>query len=141
MPRKKVGDFTATLKKTRGEPRSLELPVDLEAGERSVRAAELASLVGEEQRQAADLEQYLETAKARRKDLEAELAGVRLQVRAIATVVREGREARPVRVVDENDYTAGAVYVVRLDTGEVVSTRSMSEAERQVALFPGPTES
>jgi hypothetical protein len=49
--------------------------------------------------------------------------------------VRTRSERREVTVFDRMDYKAGAVHTVREDTFEVVSTRGMSEADRQRGLF------
>jgi len=136
MTKKKQPDVTAKLSRMTGDPRSIPLPVQLTAGERAVRAQELATVIGEQQRAEDSLEQFVEETRATRKELAAAVSAAQLRVRELARIVRESREERSVSVVDEFDYEAAAVQTVRTDTGEVVGTRGMTEAERQVVLFP-----
>ena len=55
--------------------------------------------------------------------------------------VSEGCEGRDVECTEYWDYDRHEVYVVRLDTFETVSSRTMSNVERQRGLdFPEETE-
>ncbi len=57
--------------------------------------------------------------------------------------MRNKSEARPVECVEEPDAIHAVVNLIRQDTGEVVSSRSMTPGEladaRQVRLFEAPT--
>ena len=52
----------------------------------------------------------------------------------LARIVREGKEPRFVVCQERADYRAGQVYEVRTDTGELVTTRKMTQDERQLGL-------
>lgn len=52
----------------------------------------------------------------------------------LAAIVRDRQEPRPVVVKQHMDFAAGAVLAIRTDTGEVVRTRAMTDAERQMEL-------
>ncbi len=72
--------------------------------------------------------------KERRDSLESELAG-------LASQVREGAASIAVMVKDEPDYVTGLVRVIRVDNGELVRERPMTDEDRQGELFipPPPT--
>lgn len=54
----------------------------------------------------------------------------------LARIVRDGKEDRPVECAEVAIPDAGVVRIVRLDSGEAVGQRTMSESERQQSLFP-----
>jgi hypothetical protein len=56
------------------------------------------------------------------------------EMRDHARAVREGREFRDVACERVYNWTVGSVQDVRLDTGEVIAERAMTEAERQKSL-------
>jgi len=56
-------------------------------------------------------------------------------MRSLATTIRDGREYRPVECREEFNYERGIIEVMRVDTGEVVEQRRMTESERQGKLF------
>jgi len=56
-------------------------------------------------------------------------------VHRLAQVVREGSEEREVECYETKVYDLGLVRVVRNNTGEVVSSRTMRDSERNVPLF------
>jgi hypothetical protein len=55
----------------------------------------------------------------------------------LQAVVRERSEEREVPCVDQYDEDLGMVYTLRVDTGEKVDERRMSEEERQTELLDG----
>jgi hypothetical protein len=56
-------------------------------------------------------------------------------VHRLAQVVREGSEQREVECYETKIYDLGLVRVIRSDTGESVSSRTMKDSERNVPLF------
>lgn len=53
---------------------------------------------------------------------------------AMARVLRQGFEMRPIECREIYDYNVGTVQLVRLDTAEVVSDRQMNDDERQMTF-------
>jgi hypothetical protein len=111
------------------------LPVQLTDEEWDARADEMAAtekklLIAEGR----ELE-FAEHAKYEKKKLESVTADLRSKLSCQATVVREKQEKREVEVVERKDFEGSAVRLIRIDTGEVVRTRAMTEADRQRALF------
>lgn len=53
---------------------------------------------------------------------------------AMARVLRQGFEMRPIECREIYDYNVGIVQMVRLDTGEVVWDRQMNDDERQMTF-------
>ena len=104
------------------------LPVVLTEDELAVRSQELAKAVG-------DLEETDEARKASASFHGAEVKAARAVVARLSKVVRERREYRDVEVKDVFDYAEKRVDTVRLDTGERVWTRAMTEDERQVPML------
>lgn len=115
--------------------RTMSLPVRLSEDDVALRAQELATaekvLTDSENR----LESFVESAKGTKKKLETEIDTARYAVGRLAEVVRERRELREVPIVEDSDFEKGAVNTVRTDTGEIVSTRGMTQEERQRSLF------
>lgn len=58
------------------------------------------------------------------------------EITCIARVVREKKELRPVEVSEVKNYPRRIVEFIRVDTGEAVDSRPMTEPERNVELFP-----
>ncbi len=58
-----------------------------------------------------------------------------LEVSKLGAIVRAGEEFREVAVEDVSDFERSVISTMRLDTGEVVSTRGMTAHERQQHLF------
>lgn len=56
------------------------------------------------------------------------------RVRELAQEVRDGAELRMVECYERPKYREGVIELVRSDTREVVSTRKMSDADRQTTL-------
>jgi hypothetical protein len=94
-----------------------------EAGEKLARACED---IGAQEKRSADVKAEL---KAREAEIQAE-------VTRLTAVVRRQEEYRDVAVNVMHDYARGRVYEVRLDTGEEIGTREMTNEERQLGL-PG----
>ena len=49
----------------------------------------------------------------------------------IAKIIKQGFEERAVEVTEQSDYTARTIAIIRIDTGEVVNTRSMAIEDSQ----------
>jgi hypothetical protein len=85
---------------------------------------------------------------SRRGKFEAELNTYKSQVKAdmgredemikkCTGMIESGLEWRDVECVEQHDYTRNVVSILRLDTGEVVRERVMSEGERQMEIPEG----
>lgn len=114
----------------KGETTEL-LPVKLTDPELIDRGSHLAKVeddLGALDRREAD-------AKAEFKAQRSKLEGVR---HALAGVVRDRQEMRPVILEMFADYEQGVVEYIRTDLGEIVRDRPMGEAERQQGLFDKP---
>lgn len=110
----------------------LDLPCELTEAERLLRGSELARA----QRELGKIESRKKSAVA---DYKAQAEAIELRIALLARVVDEGVENRPVECRLDEDRNAATMKTVRVDTGEVVLSRPMTEAERQSRLFGGPT--
>jgi len=111
------------------------LPCELTDDEWVARSRDLASLEAIlADAEAAEVEAADEY-KARKKRLAAETQTKRANVARLAQIVRTRSEERNVEVKTETDFEASRVQTVRVDTGEVVSTRPMTETDRQREMF------
>lgn len=104
-----------------------ELPVKLSDAEVAAKARELSEVIEEIEEEEKDQAEQKAAMKARMGELEA-------KQRALARVVRRGTEDRMVDVWTVADYESGNARAVRQDTGEVLSSRVLSNAERQLPL-------
>ncbi len=106
----------------------LELPVKLtevELADCSYRLAEnIGALESIETERKADNDHWNAKAKA-----------VKPVIERLAKMVRERQELRQVEVRELLDGPAKTAKTIRVDTGEVIRTREMTEAERQRSLF------
>jgi hypothetical protein len=123
------------MSETNEAPKTMPLPVKLTEGEVALRAQELASAEAELGEVEVQLDQFTEAAKGTKKNLETKISEARAKVGRFARVVRDRSEYRLVEVIEEPDYERGAMDTVRKDTGEIVSTRGLTETERQQTLF------
>jgi hypothetical protein len=103
------------------------LPVRLTAKEAEERAQSLAATKLEIDR----LSVECKVVNANFKD---QLKGLGEQLRRLANVVKAGEEQRDVACEVTLDFTEGNYYVLRLDTGEFMDTRPLTEGERQLNL-------
>jgi len=62
------------------------------------------------------------------------------EIDRLAGIVREKAEPRPVECKNVRDLDRGVIEVTRLDTGEIVESRVMTEQERQVRMFDPEAE-
>lgn len=95
-----------------------------EIAERSKRAAHLV----------AECDQKEESREAANKQAKAQIAELEAELRRISTEVRDESTYRVVRCERVFYFRTGNVVERRLDTGEVLSERAMSEWERQTEL-------
>lgn len=112
----------------------LELPVTLNAEQVAEKGRELASVTLRAAKVESKMEEVKETARAEVKALKEKLSDIRGEVKSLARSVRKMEVVQPVmveaRVFDDNS----KVDVVRLDTEEVVETRALTEADRQMEI-------
>lgn len=110
-----------------GQPQKFQRHMDCEltSAELHNRSREAADLMAERDRTEAE---YKAAATIGR----TEVAGMDVNLRRLARIVRDGVEARPVEC--EARIVGGNVEVVRLDTGEVIETRAMTAEERQTEI-------
>ncbi len=127
----------ATPTKASGETRTMRLPVALEKDEVLARGKELARLKDEHTKANDDLDQASTAWKATKEQIQGRIDDADEQMRRVARVIRSGHEDRDVEVIDEPNYKTGVMASVRLDTGELVGSRGLTEAERQRSLFKG----
>lgn len=111
-------------------PRNLKqvLDVKLTAEEKAALADKVAQLDEKLQKQEADKKAAADRAKA-----EIELTSS--QMSELLATYRAGVEPREVECVETFLFATNQVTITRVDSGEVVSTRSMTTAERQVEMF------
>jgi hypothetical protein len=105
------------------------LPVRLNEEELLTKASLLSTKVHELAIEEDDQKDAKAAMKKRLDDLNREITDV-------ARIVREKVEPRPVEVHESKNYARRIVEIVRVDTGEVVDSRPMTEQERNVDLFP-----
>jgi hypothetical protein len=106
-----------------------DLPVVLTNRELRVRADELAKTVDHVKHIKAEKKANATKFKTQIEEAEGKIGD-------LATVVKERKELRPVEVVWEANYERSTMELVRLDTGEAIQVRSMTDKERQRQLFP-----
>lgn len=121
----------------RGETRTMKLPVELTHDELFARGKQLAGVKDEHTTAMDKLDRATTAWKATKEGVQNEINETEERMRIIARGIRSGREERDVAVVDEPNYKLGTMATIRLDTGELVATRGLSEAERQRSLFKG----
>lgn len=67
--------------------------------------------------------------------LKSKLAGLEARRNELASIVRRKADYKDVAVNVFHDYTRAIVDEIRTDTGEVLVSRAMTDAERQAKLF------
>lgn len=114
----------------RREPFATDLRVPLKANEIADRADRAAVLED-------DIEQKLEAAKAQSKVARSEVSQLSAEKRRLQSEVRTKATYREVQCERRFLYDDGVVVEVRMDTGEEISSRPMTEAEKQQSFsFP-----
>jgi len=107
------------------------LPVKLSREEREVRSSQLVEAIAD--RNAKEFE-----AKAIADGFKADLKTLVARVDVLHHVLKTNVEYREVEVYEVPRPAAGMVDIHRVDTGDLVDTREMTETERQVVMFPKP---
>lgn len=79
----------------------------------------------------------IDTLKEKRKGLNAQIKDLKDEIDEGAVELRTGKGERELQVVEYHDEDAQHVYLVRLDTEEVIEDRTMTGAERQGHLDYG----
>ncbi len=103
------------------------LPVHLTTDELLMRSDELAQKIRERD----DTERAMKSAQGNAKR---KIDALELDITRLAHVVRERKEDRPVEVTAVKNWLRLTMDTVRIDTGELVGSRSMSAYERNEAL-------
>jgi len=115
------------------------LPVELTQEEMLARGRELAAVSGQLGAAHADLDTQSEDWKETKKALQNAIEHLEQELRDLAQIVRSGAEDRSVECYQTRNEATGTMEVRRVDTGELVSTRQLSEDEKQATLpFDGP---
>ena len=112
----------------------LELPVKLNEVQLAARARMLAKMALRAIGVEGEIEEVREEARGRIKVLKEDLAGIRTEVRDLARAIRRGEEPGEIRVEARVAEDNSKVDVIRLDTGEVVETRALTEEDRQMQI-------
>lgn len=112
---------------------TMQLPVKLTDEELQIRSRELAEKLTEIEAVDEDRASAMAAFKARKDKLV-------LDSRRLTRIVRTGQEEREVHVTETKNWERGTIETIRLDTGALVSTRPMTESERQEALAFGLSE-
>lgn len=111
-----------------------DLPVKLSPGEAAEKSKELAN----KSIRAAHVESKIEEIKSEAKDeiklLKETLLELRGQVKELAHAIRKGEVVRPVLVEARIAPDNSKAEIVRLDNGEVVEERALTEDDRQMEL-------
>lgn len=107
-----------------------ELPCKLDAQEKLLKSEQLAQKLGE-------IKQLEDDKKASAKRFGSEIEEKRGDASKLAQEIRTGSELRPIECTERARYADLMVDLIRLDTGEVVSSRPMHPQERQAALDLG----
>jgi hypothetical protein len=105
-----------------------DLPVPLTDAEILLKSDQLATKLTE--RNEMELER-----KGANKDMKEQIARVEENIDLLRREVKHRQEVRPVPCHEDMDHQRKMVALIRSDTGELVSTRAMTESERQVRLF------
>ncbi len=103
------------------------LPVRLTTDELLMRSDELAKTIRERDEAERNMKSAQATAKRKIDTLE-------LDITRLAEIVRDRQENRPVEVTEVKNWLRLTMDTVRVDTGEIVGSRSMSAYERNEAL-------
>lgn len=103
------------------------LPVRLTTDELLLRSDELAQKIRERD----DAERAMKSAQATAKR---KIDTLELDITRLAEVVRDRQEDRPVEVREIKNWDRLTMDTIRLDTGEIVGSRSMSRSERNDEL-------
>lgn len=73
--------------------------------------------------------------KASNADFKEKLEDADTEIDRLAGIVRSKSEPRPVDCTARRDMQRYVIDTIRLDTGEVIETRTMTEQERQLKVF------
>jgi len=71
-----------------------------------------------------------------KRELKAKMAGLEARRNELASIIRRREQMRSVDVIWERHYGLGLTRKLRLDTGEVLSSRMLRDDERQPPLIP-----
>ena len=105
------------------------LPVELTREERHERSMELAEKIAE----ARQLESQKKERAAIFKSHEEKL---KTRCDLLSEAIKSGREGREVECLWSRNDTYQRMELARLDTGEIIESRPLTAAEKQVAMFP-----
>ena len=118
----------------KGKPYSKSLPCELTDREFEEYASMLARTDEEEQKLLAEHKQKKEAMK------NAE-AAVKAERSRLSVIVNNRKEDRPQKVQELHDFDKGQVFLVRLDTMDVVKSRDMHPGEQQAELSDAQADS
>ncbi len=137
MGRRKIAEATNQQASTEGSDEnkkrvtfSRDLTCALTREEVEERAQEAAALVERRDQKEADF-------KEQAKRWKNEISQLDVEHRIVSSEVRSKSTVRPVECERVFDYAAGLVIETRTDTGEVINSRKMADADRQKDLGLG----
>lgn len=107
-----------------------DLPVKLTEIEMEAKAQQLVDLMDQKEKKDAEFAQL-------RKRHNDQMAEMTFKISVLARQRREGTELRPVQTAEVPDYHERKVETVRQDTGEVIGSRPLTQADRQQDLLGG----
>lgn len=119
---------------TRPQGTTRRLPVVLEEEEVAERAQQLAKAVDAVATQEASIAAETALWAEKKKAMAGYLHHLKTEANALAAVVETGKEDQEVACSWLYALKAGAAFLVRDDTGELVTARRLSDAERQAEL-------
>lgn len=112
---------------------SRDLICDLTREEVEERASKAAELVQKRDLKQADFD-------SQRKYWKNQIEEIEVEIRSVSSEVRSKKTSRQIVCERICDYTSGRVREVRTDTGEALSDRAMTDAERQRELDFGDND-
>lgn len=122
MTKKKIEDGTTVLGNL-----IQRLPVKLDEKAVALAGVRLANKLQQH-------EEFLTQAAGVKKNLNSQEAAIQGDIDTIAKAIRSGVEEQPVEVEVRADFERGVAEFVRLDTGETVTKRTLSDDERQTQM-------
>lgn len=112
----------------------LDLPIKLDEMQIAAKARVLAKIALKAAGLEVEIEDVRSVAREQIKSLREDLIAMRKELSNLARAIRKAEEIVPVKVEARVAEDNSRVDVVRLDTGEVVETRALTEEDRQMQI-------
>ena len=111
-----------------------QLPVKLDSEQIAERGQEMAGKALDAARIELDIDKVKDEARGKLKELKEGLVEIRGRLKKLAFEVRKGEAVQSVLVEARFASDNSCVEIVRLDTGEIVETRPLTEEDRQMEI-------